>query len=228
MRIIRFCKIDWMIIGLQRYVFLGFAALSLLVSLSNGDWMFGLLYIGFGHMVLSTMPFYMRKPADNGFLLMLPASKKERVLGRFLYGISMYLALLLTAVITVAILMAQKKGSLKIFLMILAAETAAVFLVMAVQYTFMYAFGEMNSQQLMGIIRIVPGMVFLFGGSYILQILQEIMRGKRESYQFLINALSWISEHMPLCSFLAVVLGMLLLLVGIGISVKIVEKRDFA
>ena len=100
---------------------------------------------------------------------------------------------------------------------------AAIALIMlSIQYTIFYLVGELKSQQVMGLIRMIPGFLLFILGSIAMDIIQE-----ESNSNLVFSFLTWIENHLFECILLTFFIAILIFLAGIFISVKIQKKRDF-
>ena len=92
MRAIHFMKIDYVLTRKQMYFIPVFFVLACAVGRGVTESALSLLvtcsYMFFVASIFSTAPFGYCVGKNRGFLLLLPATVKERVAGRFLYGLS--------------------------------------------------------------------------------------------------------------------------------------------
>lgn len=173
--------------------------------------------------VFSTTVFAYCGGKNRGFLLLLPATVKDRVAGRFLYGLS-YIALL-------GLLCGALMGVYRLLgFEVPGWESAAVLwelavgiVIMTLEYLFFYLFGEgkENWQFLSNIVRVVPGMAMFFAMSYLIDELEDSAPGT-------VIALDTMSAKLMQTGVIAVVLSLILTAAAAAVCVKAIEKRDYA
>lgn len=224
MRILHFLQVDFLMTKTQTRVLWVFVLVAVLLSVLDGNPYWGTIYIIFGGVILSTTPFCMRQQSNHGFLLMLPASEAERVAGRFLYGALMLLACACFG--AVSMLFVSIKEGMKVPFVV---PFYAVFLGMGLfmtglEYMLLYLVGELKSQQVLGIIRMVPGFILFFAGTAIVGKFQENGVDGLENSGWLL----WLVEHPDISSLLVLLFGILLFLLGFVLSVFVVKRKDFA
>lgn len=224
MRILHFLQVDFLMTKAQTRLLWVFVLIAVFLSALEGNPYWGTLYMVFGGVVLSTTPFCIRQQSNHGFLLMLPASEAERVAGRFLYGALMLLVCACFGGISM-LFISIKEGVKVLF----AAPFYMVLLGMGlfmtgIQYMLLYLIGELKSQQVFGIIRMLPGFLLFFAGTAIVGELQKNGVDGLENSRWLL----WIAEHPDISGLLVLLFGILLFLLGFVLSVFVVKRKDFA
>jgi len=193
-------------------------AMSLLVTCS---------YTFFVASIFSTAPFGYCVGKNRGFLLLLPATVKERVTGRFLYGLSFVavLGILCAALWGVYALMGYELPLWTVALGL--CELAVGILIMALEFLFFYLFGEgkENWQHLSNIVRIAPGMAMFFGMSYFVGKIDEIQSTTTAGTGIDLEALA--GKFMQ-AGVAAIVASLLLTAVAAAVCVKAIGRRDYA
>lgn len=208
MRVIKCVKTDFRLMKNFVWFYLIFFAISnavIFFSRENVSAFWGLLYMQFAGLVCVTMPFF----SQTGFLMNLPARQEERVLGRYLYGLLLMLAVSAAGILSVAIRAFVKKDVALSELMPVAGMMIGIGLVfMAVQFLTMYLL-RIRNQQMLSIIRMVPAFVFLFGSDTLADAIME-----ESAYGFL----RWCFAHpnLTVCAVLGI--GLLAVLVCAVIS----------
>lgn len=226
MRAVHFMKIDWMMTKTQTRVLWLFAVIALLLSFMQGSLYWAPLYMMFGGLMMATTPFCIRQQSNNGFLLLLPATEQERVAGRFLYGIVILMISLVCGGIDMFLVVVVKHIQVPYTVPFYIGIVVVGLILIALQDTILYIVGELKSQQMMGVIRMIPGFLFFFGGIFVAEFLEEYyaMEGQALKSDWFI----WICNHQNLCCFLALAIGILIFGLGFFISVQVVKRRDFA
>lgn len=214
----KFSKIDWRRCKSQNKLMFLFAAIAVILSVQNEMPAWTLLYLAFGSVILSTIPFTMETNANVGFLNMLPAKNSSRIIGRYLYSIMLLLLGISIGVVSVFLYYIVKGEMLTSILEISCIVFALSLIVNCIQYVVFYLLGNVKNNQVMTILRIVPGFFVFFGGSYIMEYMQShAMDGT--------NLLLWFMENLPLIVALLLVVSVIVLVVSIWISKLIVNKR---
>lgn len=228
MRAFYFMKIDYIMTRKQLYFLPLFYLLALVVggNIGMGDMsvLVACSYLLFVSTVFSTTPFAFSVGKNKGFLLLFPATVRERVLGRFLFGLSFegMLGVLCALLVGVNILMGVRPPLWVIG--ILLSGLAVGILLTALQFLFFYLFGEGkdNWQYLSNIVRVAPGMALFFIASNISKALDETVAfgGGME--------LEAMAGSIIRVGVIAVAASLLLTAAAVAICVKVIEKRDYA
>lgn len=228
MRALHFMKIDYILTRKQLYIVPVFFLMALVVSsgFANGgtSLIAACSYILFVSSIFSTAPFSYCGGKNRGFLLLLPATVKDRVAGRFLYGLSFVALLSLFCVVLAGgyalIGMEVPLWSWGIGL----CELAAVIVIMALEFLFFYLFGEgkENWQYLSNIVRVAPGMAMFF--------LATALVGEVQDAAVSGMGMEWesMSGKFMQAGVAAVVVSLILTVVVAVVCVRAVEKRDYA
>ena len=228
MRALHFMKIDYMLIRKQMYFMPAILVLAWVVGTGVSKGAMSLLvtcsYTLFVASIFSTAPFGYCTGKNKGFLLLLPATVKERVAGRFLYGLS-FVALL--GILCAALWGAYALAGYELPLWTVAlglCELAVGILIMALEFLFFYLFGEgkENWQHLSNIVRIAPGMAMFFGMSYFVDEIQEMTPAGTS-----IDLEAFAGKFMQ-AGVVAIVASLLLMAVAAAVCVKVIRKRDYA
>lgn len=210
------------------------AGVGLLKTDVPGGWLS--LYMIFGGMVVISTPF----TAQTNFVDILPTKTYERVFGRFLFG-----ALLITvaALGGFAVQMAETGirggagqtataigaagqtamgigAAAKSALALTCLFTGIAFFIMALEYLVFYCF-TIRNVQIMSLLRIVPGFVFFFGFTSLMENLQKELQ---EAPQSAPAWILWPLNHLPEMGALALLVG-LLVLVCCAIAASAHERR---
>lgn len=221
MRAVYFLQIDRLMTKkVQGRVLWLFVIIALALSIFQESLYWGPLYMVFGSMILSTTPFTTSMSGSHGFLLMLPATVKDRVAGRFGYGLLMLIiSLLVGGTSTVLVCIIKKMEVSSIFFIFYMGLAAAGLIMLSFQYTLFYIVGEMKSQQLMSVLRMLPGFLLFIVGTSVMSIIEETA-GIETAFSWL----AWISGHLMECALIALLIGIAVFLAGIFISIHIQKK----
>lgn len=224
MKAFYFLNIDRIMTKMQGRVIWIFIIITLGISIAQTNPYWGPLYMAFGSMILSVTPFTMSQLSNCGFLLMLPATIKDRVIGRFLYGLCLLIMALLFGGVSSALVCIIKHVQISsVFFIFYTGITASALIMLSFQYTLFYFIGEWKSQQLMMIIRMVPGLLLFIIGSIVMDIIEE-----ESNMDTVFSWVTWIGNHIIESAFLALFIGIVIFCLGIFVSVQVQKKRDFA
>lgn len=229
MRALHFMKIDYILTRKQLYIVPVFFILALVTSSGFGKGGTSLIvafsYMLFVASIFSTAPFGYCVGKSRGFLLLLPASVKDRVVGRFLYGLSFValLSLLCGVLAGVYVLMVEEEVPLWLWGISLC-EMAAAIVLMVLEFLFFYLFGEgkENWQYLYNIVRVAPGMAMFFAVSAFIGEVQDAAASGTG-----MDPEAMTGKFMQ-AGVAAVVVSLLLTAVAAAVCVKVIEKRDYA
>lgn len=187
---------------------------------SNFDVPVVFCYMLFIAIVFSTAPFGECRRKDEGFLMLLPSGTRDRVVGRFLYGISLQLiAVVIGTVNAVAYhVSGYGVGPEELYLCLIGLSVGI--LLMTAEYVFFYLFGENSATQLLSIARVIPGMCFYIGSVFVSGMLRdqpELVTGAMEMTGNLFSVIALLSVAAALTVFAA----------AISLCIRMTEKRDY-
>ena len=147
---------------------------------------------------------------------MLPGTIKMRVIGRYLYALSTVIMCMIICSLNLGIYALVSK-ELPPFVFegtIFGASIALLF--SSIQYIIFYALGKLKSQQLAGLIMMIPGFVMFFGVSFLASWMKENT----------VVVLEWLIDNHSLVVLLLTLCSVLSFLIGIILSTMIVNKKD--
>lgn len=228
MRALYYTKIDYMLTRKQMCILPFFFLLALFLGRSANTDETALLvacsYVVFIASIFATAPFAYSGGKNKGFLLLFPATVKDRVVGRFLFGLS-YVAML--GLLCAALFGICGMMGVEIPRWTIAAglcELAIGIVLVTLQNLFFYLFGEGkdNWQYLSNIIRTAPGMVLFFGTSYLAGQVQEAVTDGT------FPDLETLSEKMMQAGVLSIVAALLLTVIAAVVCAKVISRRDYA
>ena len=227
MRALHFMKIDYILTRKQLYIVPAFFLLALITSSGFSKGGTSLLaacsYMLFVSSIFATAPFGYCVGKNKGFLLLLPATVKDRVVGRFLYGLSFVALLsLLCGVLAGGYMLMGAEVPLWMWGIGLC-EVAAGIVIMALEFLFFYLFGEgkENWQYLSSFVRIAPGMAMFFAA---IALLGEVQDAAASGTGMELDSMT--GKFMQ-AGVAAVVVSLLLAAVAAAVCVKVIEKRDY-
>lgn len=177
------------------------------------------VYMLFIAIVFSTAPFGECRRKDAGFLMLLPAGTRDRVVGRFLYGILLQVsAAALGAICAVGYRVLGREGNPADWSICLIGLSAGV-LLMSAQYVFFYLFGENSGTQLLNFARVIPGMCYFMGAVYVSNMIKEQPERVTGTMEAAVNLLNIIS-------IISVAAALIVLVAAISLCIQMTEKRD--
>jgi len=91
--------------------------------------------------------------------------------------------------------------------------------IMTAEYVFFYLFGENTAQNLLGIIRVLPGMCFFFVTA---NLSKEIMKEPEKLQQFM----ETVGRNLNLIGGIALAASLIMFVAAIGLCAAITDKRD--
>lgn len=176
-------------------------------------------YMVFMMIIFSCSPFGSCRREETGFLQLLPATTRDRVAGRFLYGISLLMiAVVLGAGAMAAFRVFGFQSSAMDIQLCLIALAVGIF-IMTAEYVFFYLFGENTSQNLLGIIRVVPGMCFFFVTA---NLSKELLKDPVKMMQ----AMETVGRYLNLISRIALTASLVMFVAAIWLCAAVTDKRD--
>ena len=226
MRALYFTKIDFiktkpqMIMAPFIMLFVGLIMLFGDADGSSSNVVTLFVYTLFIAIVFSTAPFGECRRKDAGFLLLLPADTRDRVVGRFLYGISLQMIAAVLGVICAIGYRALGHESNPADWSICLIGLSVGILLMSAQYIFFYLFGENSGTQLLNFARVIPGMCYFMGTLYVSNMIKEHPERVSSTMDAVIGILNRISMVGAVAAFIALV-------TAITLCVKMTETKDY-
>ena len=178
------------------------------------------VYMLFIAIVFSTAPFGECRRKDAGFLMLLPAGTRDRVVGRFLYGISLQMTVAVLGAIFAAGYRALGRESNPADLSICLIGLSVGVLLMSAQYVFFYLFGENSGTQLLNFARVIPGMCYFMGAVYVSNMLKE-------QPELVASTIDAVISFLNTISIISVAAAFVVLVAAILLCVKMTEKKDY-
>ena len=220
-----FTKIDYIRVKQQLLLFpAGLAlmvAIMLFEDISGYNMIIPFLYELFFAIVSCSAPFGTCRREDAGFLMLLPATTRDRVVGRFLYGISLMLyaaAFGAIAMIGSVMVLGYRYSSIELVICLIGFSVGI--LIMTVEYVFLYLFGENQGQQIINFIRVIPGMCYFFVG---INLVGRLTAHPEQAA----NAIMFIISHLETIAIVGIVATLIVLVAAITLCVKMTEKKDY-
>lgn len=224
MRAIQYMKVDYILTKQQQRILPIFAILAVFVGRAVGDmWMVVTCsYLIFMGTIFSTTPFGICQRKNTGFLLMLPATVAERVIGRFLYGLFFIVMTAIFCVVCMGVFSLFGYEITAVTVGLMLCNLALGLFIVALEYLISYLFGEgkSNWQYLGNIVRVAPGMGMFFLFMFIV--------GKMDEETFVADRMEFLSQRIVFIGALGLVAALLVMAAAIVVSVKVIEKRDYA
>lgn len=224
MRAIQYMKVDYILTKQQQRILPFFVILAVFVGKAIGDmWtVVTCSYLIFMGTIFSVTPFGICHRKNTGFLLMLPATVAERVIGRFLYGLSFIAMTALCCVVCMGILSLFGYEITAAAVGLMLCNLALGLIIVALEYLISYIFGEgkSNWQYLGNIVRVAPGMGMFFLFMFIV--------GKMDEETYAADRMDFLSQRIVSIGALGLVAALLVMAAAIVVSVKVIEKRDYA
>lgn len=213
---IKFTFVDFAKSKLQIVAFPLFAVCQLILIFKNST-LFGIYYMYFGAIILSTQPFIQEQTAEVGFVNMLPGTKQSRVVGRYLFGLANIILVTLISIVNLLIYQSVSHSHVMFIWEGLLSGISIALLFCTFQYILFYLLGKMKSQQLASLIMMVPGFLMFFGVNYLIAFLSEK------------SPITWerILQMRVTLNLFLFVFSALVFIMGIFISTFIVNRRDY-
>ncbi len=219
MKAFKFLKVDWLRCKSQLRILALFPVLGVVLVFGGMEnELFINAYVVFGAIVFTTQPFNMETMSESGFINMLPGTKRDRVSGRYLFGLVLIVASVLMGLAIVTIINIKNNTSLVPALEISCILFGCAMVTCSLQYILFYLIGKGKSNQMMAIIRMIPAFLMFFLGTF----LSEWVKSGEGAN------LKWVMERQAELSILCVLIGFFVYFVGISVSSWIIEKKDFA
>ena len=224
MKALYFTKMDYMRAKSQLLLFPAGLVLMIAIMLFehidgyNATTLF--IYELFFAIVSCTAPFGTCRREDAGFLLLLPATTRDRVVGRFLYGITLLLFAVVCGGTAMIGYMALGYRYSPIELIICLIGFSVGILIMTAEYVFLYLFGELQGPQVLNFIRVIPGMCYFFVGIN--------LSGRLTAHpEQAANAIMFMFNHLKTIGIVSIAAALIVPVAAIVLCVKVTEKKDY-
>lgn len=217
MKSIKFTKIDFIMSRSQFKLLIIFILISLFVIVKSDNIMFIITYLNFGTLIISVTPFTLENATYCGFTNLLPAKVSDRVTGRYLYFL--FLTGIINIIVTLIIVFYDSHylagNNLSIYFIIIAFNI----IIGSLQFLLFYAVGQFKSQQVMALIRIVPGFLFFF-------IMSGFSNKITDNPELMTSVLKNIVESLTTIAYVSIAIAFFVFLLCIFLSASICKKKD--
>ena len=213
MRAVNFIKID--LIKSKMHVISMFLLGALgCVMASESGMIADIAYMLFVVGVMQGAVFVNDRKSDTGLLHLLPATDRDRVLGRTLTGFVLTLigVINILGCSVVLTVLGKTVGPYLVEGILLFIGGSMIFL--AVQNTIFYLLGLNLSKQISGIVHIIPAFLFLFP-LFSFSVSENI------------SILMWAINHLMPFAICMIAVGLVLSAMSVFISERIVRHKDF-
>lgn len=224
MNAVKFMKMDFLKIKSQiklMIVIIAFVMVFSFKMLTKDMLGWSVMYMIFMGIILASLPFSVDATTSGGFVTLLPAKARSRVYGRFLYGlVFLVVCTLIGSAISVSYAI-KENLELKGLLLQMIVFFGAGVLVNSLQFFVSYLF-EIKNAQVLSIMRIIPGFLFFFAGSVIMDKISE----SQESMNAFSQMVSKIIEYKEVAAVGFFVISMLIMVVCMMICAKREERKE--
>lgn len=222
MRAVHFMKIDYVTARQQVYFLPILYGIAILMGVMQRSVLIACSYMLFIAVVFATSPFGSCAKKEVGFLVLLPSTVKDRVAGRFLFGLSYITMTVLVSGLFMAVyhLLGYSIASWMVAFCLL--NLAIGIFLMTLEFLFLYLFGagKFNGQHLTGIVRTLPGMAMFFLATYCLGRIEDVPATGGID-------LAEIGGKLLGAGVGAVAASLVILCAAMILCVKVIEKRDY-
>ena len=216
MESLKFAKMDFMKMKSQGKLMLLFVAIAAFLSIKMDTPIWGLLYIVFGAMIMSSIPAFSDTVSENGFIRLLPAHAESRIYGRYLFEVIYIFASSIIGLLVAAGYIIINHEIPDYILEIFIAVLGAALFMNAIQFLILSLMTTKNPQ-ILSIVRMVIPFVMFFGGSAVLGNLSE---GSAESFGMMENVVKYAMSHLTITSLFVLLVALLMTLLCALISAK--------
>lgn len=222
MRAVYFMKIDYVIARQQVYFLPILYGIAILMGVMQQSVLITCSYMLFIAVVFSTAPFGPCAKKEVGFLVLLPSTVRDRVAGRFLFGLSYIAMTVLVSGLFMVVyhLLGYSIASWMVAFCLL--NVAIGIFLMTLEFLFLYLFGagKFNGQYLTGVVRTLPGMAMFFLATYCLGGIEEVSATDG-------SEITEIGGKLLGAGAGAVAAALVILCAVMVLCVKVIEKRDY-
>lgn len=217
METIKFMKMDFLKMKTQILLIILTVSVVLLLGGKVGT-LWGAMYMMFMGLIFCAVPFSVDMTNGESFMKLLPAKAQQRVYGRFCFAV--IFLVMCTLVISLTYIQGFLSGTIQVgyvmpkIIMILSAGLC----MNAIQYIFSYFF-EIKNQQWLSLVRMIPGFVFFFAGSFAIDSLASM---PKETVEALGKVVTYAMTHQ----WVAAVVTFAVALVFTFVCAVICGKRE--
>lgn len=217
MQAIKFMLVDILKSKFQIMVLFFISIVQLWSMSMNSSPLNAVYYMFFCAVIVSIQPFLQEQTAEVGFINMLPGTRTNRVLGRYLFALFNNIYSLIISLINLSIYSLFSHTTPKhVWEGILSCISISLTFC-SLQYILFYALGKMKSQQLAGFIMIIPGFVMFFGVNLLIVFMST--HG--------MIAPEWLSNHLNIIAIVLFLFSIVSFGLGIKASSIIAIKKDY-
>lgn len=224
MRAVHYMKIDYMLTRQQLRILplLALVGVMMARSMKGVGVLVASAYLLFMAVVFATTPFGSCHRRNTGFLLLLPATVRERVMGRFLYGLSYMAAVTLFCLGGMGAAQLLGYEITRLTLGLFLCNVAAGVFIIALEYLFFYLFGvgKDNWLYLGNLVKIAPAMAMYFLSMYV--------AGKMDEETYVVDRMEFLLRGIVSTGLLALAAALFFMALAAAVSVKVIGKRDYA
>lgn len=218
MKAIHFMIIDYIKVKQQMYFMPMFIVIALVLWGNGFSILVPFSYMMFVSLILATAPFGTCKKEDAGFLVLLPSTAAHRVIGRFLYGMSFVGFAVVCSGIFIAFYQMMEKEIEAWTIAVSLYLLAFCLLMITVEFLILYLVGENLAPQLLGIVRVAPGMGSFFAMMYIIDDVGAMWK---------VSMARDMGGEMTQIGAIAVAAALAIWVAAVVICVKVTAKRDY-
>ena len=217
MQAIKFMFVDILKSKIQIMVLFFIAIVQLWMMSMSSSPLNAVYYMFFCAVIISVQPFLQEQTAEVGFINMLPGTRKNRVVGRYLFALFNNVLCLVISLINISISSVLFHKNTKFVWEGILLNISISLIFCSLQYILFYALGKMKSQQLAGIVMIIPGFIMFFGVNLLIVYL---------STHGIVTS-DWISNHIDIIAIVLFFISLGFYILGIRASTMIAKKRDY-
>lgn len=217
MQAIKFTFVDLLKSKVQILTLLIIAVIQLWMMKMTSSPLSGIIYMFFGGIIISVQPFIQEQTAEVGFVNMLPGTKGSRVLGRYLFGLLINLIAVLASIINLNIYSIYSHEFPQFAWEGILFSFSITLLFCSFQYILFYVLGKIKSQQLAGILMMLPGFVMFFGVNFLID--------SMKSRAFLTQ--EWMIQNGSSIILALFLISVISFVFGIYSSTIIAKKKDY-
>lgn len=218
-RILQFTEIDTKITIIQVKTLVVFTAIAIILSIGMKQPTWAVIYMGFGSLILSTTPFAYDSKIENGFLALLPAKNSERIGGRYLYFLGMVVLGFTVGILAMLINVLMGIEVTKMDGIVTILAFGGIILFGSLQMLVFYQFGKHVGQQLIGIIRLVPGLLFFVG----MNAMNGLIRQRDPQMK---TVMTHLFQYRVALTIGFVIVSVVVFILSIAIANRICQNRD--